>query len=318
MSSTRAGEVTHYQHDGSDTWRALLVSLGALGIVYSVTVECVPMYNVHAVDLAMPMIQAVNQIETLATGNECFELFWFPFNQDALVKTWNRTDAALTERLPQRAWDDFVQAIENGVLAQPLRAALRADPRLTPSICRTMFSLMPKHDVVCAVPWAMQYQTVFAPVVDTSWAIPIEPGYDKVRQAWNAAVAQVEACALREEFPVNMVLHARFVGHASTALLSPTEGHSSGSCLIEMLTFTGTAGYDTFFAELGRTWKALGGRPHWAKLIYDPQDMAALYGENMIKFRSVRERLDPQGGLYERLSDAGAGWIVGSMKPNHR
>jgi L-gulono-1,4-lactone dehydrogenase len=290
-----SGEVTHYERDGSDTWRALLVSLGALGILYSVTLECVPMYNVHSVDLTMPMHQAMHQVEALAANNECMELFWFPFNENSLVKTWNRTDLVRTEGLPNRAWDDFVQAIENGVLAQPLREALRLDPRLTPSICRTMFALMPKLDVVCEVPWAMQYQTVFAPVVDTSWAIPIEPGYEKVKQAWNAAVAQVEAYALRAEFPVNMVLHARFVGHASTALLSPTEGHAHGSCMIEILTFTGTAGYDSFFAELGRTWKSLGGRPHWAKLIYDPHDMAALYGENMVRFRRVRDQLDPQG-----------------------
>lgn len=288
------GAVTHYARDDSDTWRALLVNLGALGIIYSLTFECLPTYAVHAVDTTMPMTDAVDRLEQLYADNECMELFWFPFNEHALVKTWNRTDRPLDRALPRRAWDDLVQALE-GALAHPLRRAIEVDPALTPSLCRLMFSMMEKVDVVCPVSWAMQYQTTFAPVVDTSWAIPIDDGLAAVKAAWAAGVDQVEAWSEKGLYPQNMVLHARFVGRPSAGLLSPTTGHDRGSCLIEALTFEGTAHLDDYFAELGRAWKALGGRPHWGKLIYDPGDMPGLYGDNMARFLAVRRELDPEG-----------------------
>jgi L-gulonolactone oxidase len=288
------GEVTHYERDGSDTWRALIVSLGALGIIYSLTFECIPMYNVHVVDTTMVMVDAIARIDEIVAENECVELFWFPFNENAVIKAWNRTDRPPTEHLPGRAWDDLVQAFDDA-LARPLRRALELDASLTPSVCRAMFTLMGKQDVVCEVPWAMQYQTSFAPIVDTGYAIPIDPAYDNVRTAWNAGVELVDQWAKDGRYPQNMVLHARFVGRASTGLLSPTEGHEAGSCCIEALTFEGTTDLNDYFAELGGKWQALGGRPHWAKLIYHLTDLREIYGENMSRFLAVRAELDPEG-----------------------
>ncbi len=288
------GRVTRYERDDSDTWRALLVNLGALGIVYSVTVECEPTYDVRATDTVVSMRDAVDDLERLFADNEAMELFWFPFNEHALVKVWNRTDESRTEHLPGRAWDDLVQAFDQA-LSHPLRTALEIDPSLTPKLCRMMFALMEKHDVVCPAPWAMQYATSFAPVIDTSYAIPIDAGFASVKAAWNAGVDLVEAWAAGGRYPQNMVLHARFVGRPSVALLSPTEGHQRGSCLIEALTFEGTNWREDYFGELGERWQALGGRPHWAKLVYAPTDYQAMYGENLNRFRAIRERLDPDG-----------------------
>lgn len=132
-------------------------------------------------------------------------------------------------------------------------------------------------------------------MIDTSYAIPIDADLSSVRAAWAAGVNLVDTWARNGRYPQNMVLHARFVGEPSTALLSPTEGHQHGSCLIEALTFEQTTGYEEFFAELGTAWQALGGRPHWAKLVYAPTDFRALYGENLDRFEAVRARRDPDG-----------------------
>ncbi|MFT5203730.1 MAG: hypothetical protein ACI9C1_003132, partial [Candidatus Aldehydirespiratoraceae bacterium] len=288
------GTLTTYERDDGNTWRALIVGLGGLGIIYSLTVECIPLYNVHAVDTVMNMPTAVQQMKELYESNENLELFWFPFNQNALVKTWNRTDAPVTEHLPARAWDDLIQAFDDG-LSGLLKDVLHVDPGLTPKLCKLMFSMMNKHDVVCPVPWAMQYQTSFAPVLDMGWAIPIDESFDKVRRAWNEAVDQVEEYAHRGLYPQNMVLHARFIGKPSSGLLSPSEGHTLGSAYIEVLTFEKTEHHADYFAELGEKWEKLGGRPHWAKLIYHPTDLAKMYGENLSKFLDVRAELDPEG-----------------------
>jgi hypothetical protein len=93
------------------------------------------------------------------------------------------------------------------------------------------------------------------------------------------------------------------VGRASTALLSPSEGHELGSCYIEALTFENTAGLAPYFAELGAKWEALGGRPHWAKLFYHPADLRKLYGENLDRFLAVRAVLDPEGVFLNEFLD---------------
>lgn len=288
------GSLTRYERDDSDTWLALLVNLGALGIVYSLTFDCVPAHRVRATDEIVSAATIDASMAQWYRNNEALEIFWFPFNDRALVKTWNSTDAPATETLPRRALDDLVMALEQD-LAPLLRRILLDEPEATPELCRLMFDMMPKLDVVCPAEWAMQYQTSFAPVVDTSYAIPIDDDLRSARSAWAFGVDLVDRWAREHRYPQNMVLHARFVGRPSGALLSPTEGHEHGSCLIETLTFEGTPGYEEFFTELGVAWQALGGRPHWAKLVFAPTDYRALYGDRLDRWAAVRARLDPDG-----------------------
>ena len=288
------GSVTTYQRDDSDTWRALLVNLGALGIVYSLTFECVDMFNVHAIDKTANMADTIQNVKSIVTNNDYTELFWFPFNEDCLIKTWNRTTDKATEHLPQRAWDDLIQWIENDILGPAFPDLLAAKPDLTPGVARKMFAMMPKLDVVCPAPWAFQYQAAFVNVVDTSCAIPIDESFDKVKKAWQACVDKVAQYANRGEYPQNMVLHARFVGRESAGLLSPTAGCVHGACYISALTFAKTPGYTAYYRELEQDWAALGGKPHWGKLFYDSSELRKAYGENMDRYLKVREELDPK------------------------
>lgn len=298
------GDVKRYERDDSDTWKALLVNLGALGIVYSVEFDCVPMFYVEAIDETADMRKTIDDVKSLVERNEYTELFWFPFNDGCLVKTWNTWKKGdpdphhLPHESPlRRGWEDIAQAFENDALGPVMMDALIADPKLTPSFMRRMFSMMPKLQVICPAPWAMQYQAAFIKVVDMGYAIPVDQTSDdpfgKVKKAWLAAVDKLNAYADRGEFPQNMVLHARFVGVASSALLSPTTGFQ-GTCYLEVLTYGKTPGYPAYFAELEREWIAVGGRPHWAKLFYEPKRVGEMYGENMERFLAVREKLDPE------------------------
>lgn len=64
------GKLTTRRRDGSDTWRALLVNLGGLGVVYSLTFECIPMYNVRIEGRVANMPATVDDMARLYTENE--------------------------------------------------------------------------------------------------------------------------------------------------------------------------------------------------------------------------------------------------------
>src|SRR5262249_38845901 len=83
------GEITRYERDDSDLWRALSVSLGALGIVYSVQPDCVAMFDVAAIDQPADMLASIENVKSIVEGNQYTEIFWFPFNESCVVKTWN-------------------------------------------------------------------------------------------------------------------------------------------------------------------------------------------------------------------------------------
>jgi L-gulonolactone oxidase len=93
--------------------------------------------------------------------------------------------------------------------------------------------------------------------------------------------------------PQNLVVHMRFVGKGS-ALLAPSSGNDV-TCYIEILTFHNTTRYEEYFARIELAWMRLGGKPHWGKLVFEPDRVSELYDKsNLEDFLEVRKRLDPE------------------------
>ena len=75
-----------------DAYRAARVGLGALGVVYSVTLRAVPAFTLHRVDAPHPFEQTLASIDELAARNDHFEFFVFPYTDTALTIERNRAD----------------------------------------------------------------------------------------------------------------------------------------------------------------------------------------------------------------------------------
>ena len=107
-------------------------------------------------------------------------------------------------------------------------------------------------------------------------------------------------------FPLTLCMEMR-VMHKSESLLCPASiGDEDHIAFIEVLSTTGTPGYDQFFTEVATAWLELGGIPHWQKqwefLEKAPKVdifsyLREKYGKNMETFMKVREALnvDPDG-----------------------
>ena len=73
--------------DGSDPdlLRAARVGLGALGVIYSVTLSTVPAFTLDRVDSARPLAETLDRLDELNAGSDHFEFYVFPHTDHRAV-----------------------------------------------------------------------------------------------------------------------------------------------------------------------------------------------------------------------------------------
>ena len=283
--------------DSEVMMNALKVSLGSMGIIYSVTFQCVPQFNVIAVDRKANMKDTINGIQSLVTGHDYVEVFWFPFNDTCWVKTWDKTTQPVNEQEYKWGWDELKVFLEINSFGDWMMDQLNKNSWLTPVIMKIISSLMPEQTVVAPSCFAFHYQLFYMPVWDMSYCINIPNNdFSDVQKAWWQVVNKIEELKKQGKYPQNMVLHTRYIQNSS-ALLSPATGKDH-TCCIEILTFTGdkrpVSDYEDYFKEIEQGWIGFpGSKPHWGKAIYSVPLLKSMYGQNMVKFLQIRQGLDP-------------------------
>ena len=66
------------------------VSIGFLGVISKVTLQCVPLYAMRAIDAAKPLDETLANFDALVQDNDHFEFFWFPHTSTALTRRFER------------------------------------------------------------------------------------------------------------------------------------------------------------------------------------------------------------------------------------
>jgi FAD/FMN-containing dehydrogenase len=84
-----------------ELFAAARIGLGALGVITSVTLRCVPSFTLAADERPVPVDEVLEQFDSLAAANDHFEFYWFPYGRQALVKRNNRLPPATGTQRPQ-------------------------------------------------------------------------------------------------------------------------------------------------------------------------------------------------------------------------
>lgn len=281
---TAAGELLDV-HAGTDTWRAAITNLGALGVVTAVTLQCEPLYNVLESHVSVPVTDVASLIPRMLRDFELVSLFWYPGSRSALFKLGNRTT------LP-------AEVIENRIDPSPAERAVGWFGRFVPVIVRRVPQL---REVVGSLvnagvgvgtrvvsePYFSHYQQVYPAVISTEHAIPEELAGD----AWAWLTERLGQYARAGVAPVNLTAHARF-GRGSDAYLASAGGRRT--CHLEILSFDGNRQRDLFQPEFHEKMSTtFEGRPHWGKDLVNPFQVARCYGDRIDAFLDVRGALDP-------------------------
>lgn len=263
---------------------AARVSLGALGVVTAVTLQCVPAFGLAAEERAEPLASVVEGFGDRVAAADHFEFYWFPGTELALTKTNVRVpvdEAGPHASRLRRLVDD--ELLSNGLFELTCRLG-RAAPALVPALNRLAARTVAERSYSAA-----SHEVFVSPrrvrFAESEWAVPLE----RLPEAFTAFRAALERSGLRISFPVEV----RATAADDSAWLSTSAGRATGYIAVHCYARDVQREY---FRIAERVFTGFDGRPHWGKL--HTRDAAALRERypRFDDFLAVRRRLDP-GGL---------------------
>ncbi len=258
--------------------RAARVSIGALGAISSVTLRCLPAFNLHRVDSSHPREEVLDTFQERADAHEHFELFTFPYADSALVLERNRTDGPPRPRGRTAAFlNDIV--LENWAL-EAISAVGKALPRAIPSLSRLAAWLASgstatdRSDRIFANERRVRF-------TEMEYGVPREHGPEAARRV----IEWIRDNRYPVFFPIEMRVTA-----ADDALLSPS--HERDTTYIAVHQYRGME-WRPYFEAVEAIMNEYGGRPHWGKRHFQTAATLSERYPRWADFQAARDELDP-------------------------
>ena len=264
--------------DDPELLRAARVGLGALGAISTVTLRCLPAFTLDRVDSPRPRDEVLDRFQELADANDHFELFTFPYADNALVLERNRTEAPPRPRGRAAAYLNDV-VLENWAL-EALSATGRALPRAIPALSRLAGRLasgshtVDRSDRVFANDRRVRF-------TEMEYGVPREHGPEAARRV----IEWVRANRYPVFFPIEMRVAA-----ADDASLSPSHGRETAYIAVHQ--YRGMQ-WRPYFEAVEEIMDSYGGRPHWGKRHFQTAPTLAPRYPAWEEFQHAREQLDP-------------------------
>ncbi len=276
--------------ENPDVFAAARVSLGALGIVTSVTLQAEKAFLLTADERPMRMDAVLEDFDRHVADNEHFELYWFPGTRTALTKRNNRATTPAPLGRVRALLEDEVLA--NGVFGATCWASRRA-PRMVPALNRLASRALSPRTYTDAAPrvFTSSRRVRF---VEMEYAIPRAAVVDVLRALQRLPEAQGIS------FPVEVR-----VAPADDVPLSTAYGRDTAYVAVHV--FRGDP-YSAYFDAVEALMGSVGGRPHWGKLhTLEAAQLRELY-PRFDEFVALRDRLDPE----RRLANAYLDRVLGA------
>ncbi|WP_028546116.1 D-arabinono-1,4-lactone oxidase [Paenibacillus taiwanensis] len=269
------------ERDNAAWFKALQVSLGALGVVTDVRLHVIPAARMHYQSSRMSLEQCLYALHALCTTNRHFEFYWFPYTDQVQVKVMNTTEAAATK---SRGWNILNKlVIENGVFWL-MSELCRAVPQLSAAMSRISAACVPIGEEVGAA------HKLFA----TPRLVRFhEMEYSVPADALPSALEEIRECILRKKHKVHFPIECRYVRN-DDIWLSPAFGRDSAYIAVHM--YKGMP-FGPYFEDVERILLRYEGRPHWGKLHHLRAEQLKTLYPRWDDFLQVRKELDPQGIL---------------------
>ncbi len=276
------------EQERPDLLRVARVGVGALGIVTRLTLQCVPSFDLHAVETIEPLDGLLDHFEQHMAGHDHMEFFWIPGARRAHVKRNNRTGEP---RRPQKrlagARDKMLY--ENVVFGLANRT-VRRFPSLAPVVARATSGAASRRDFIDASHRVFVSRRLVR-FYEMEYGVPVAAVPEAVRRIG----ALVRSLPSPVTFPVEVRVSA-----ADDIALSTAHGRDTGWFAVHV--YAGTP-YLAYFQGVEAIAADYGGRPHWGKLhFHDHRSLAPLYPE-WDRFQRARSELDPAGTFSNSYTD---------------
>lgn len=260
---------------------AVALGLGALGVVVSLTLQCVPRFLLRAEEAPVPLDEVLASFVERSRTADHFEFYWFPHTRGTRTKTntrlpldhpgepLTRTATFVDEELANNA--AFGACVGLGSIA----------PALTPRLNRLVESVSSRRS------YADESHRVYVThrrvrFRELEYGVPLE--------AVPSAVRELRELIERRRYRVSFPLEVRSAA-GDDLMLSTAHGRESGYIAVHRYWRDRD---DDYFREAEAILAAHDGRPHWAKM--HTRTARSLRGRypRFEEFGSIRDRLDPE------------------------
>ncbi|QPK82886.1 FAD-binding protein [Corynebacterium qintianiae] len=276
---------TYSIDDDPELLRLVTVSLGSLGVIVEVEMQCVDSFDLLAVEGAEKFDDVLDTWEERTRAVDHFEAFWFPHTDRAMVKS--NTRLAPTAPAPggepkARTW--LTRTIEEEVIGNGVFAASIAFTRRMPTAIPLLNTL--SAGAMGASSYRSRAHEVFASprrvrFHEMEFAVPLGDGPSVVRELRS----EIDRRGWLIPFPFELRSTA-----ADDVALSTATGRESMYIAIHVPRATNPSDY---FPYLESILRAAGGRPHWGKMhTMRREDFSAIY-PRFDEFCALREEMDP-------------------------
>lgn len=258
--------------------RAARVGVGALGAIAAVTLRCVPAFTLRRVDRPEPREAVLDAFQERADAHDHFELFTFPYGENALVLERNRVEEPPSPRGRAATFVNDV-VIENWALGA-LSATGRAFPGRIPALARLAdrvasgSATTDRSDRVFANERRVRF-------TEMEYGVPREHGPEAVRRV----IEWVRSNRYPVFFPIEMRVAA-----GDDAALSPS--HERDTAYIAVHQYKGME-WRPYFEAVEAIMDEYGGRPHWGKRHFQTAATLAPRYPAWAEFQAARDELDP-------------------------
>ncbi|NUR63529.1 MAG: FAD-binding protein [Catenulispora sp.] len=272
------GEIVNCSPEqNAELFQAARLGVGAIGYVTAVTFRTEPAFLLTAREEPMRLETVLDGFEELATENEHFEFYWFPYTDRTNIKRNNRASGPAAPLSGFRHWMDD-EFLSNSVFGAAQRLA-RTAPRLTKSVQKVSGSALSartytdRSDKVFTSPRRVKF-------VEMEYAVP--------RAAFVEVFREVTRLINDSSWNVNFPIEVRLVP-GDDLWLSTAHGRDTAYIACHM--YQGTR-FEEYFKAVEQVFVAHEGRPHWGKMhTRDAEYLGKVY-PRFEDFLGVRDRVD--------------------------
>lgn len=266
-------------------FKAAQVSLGALGVITAVTLQCVPAYKLQLQNRQEPLAAVLETVAERISQNRHFEYYWIPYTQTA----WTKTSNIPLEGEPDKVnffnyWTEHI--LENNVFKLLCDFAYRF-PSQNERVAKIMAAS------ISNVAKVYHSHKVYATERSVRFH---EMEYNIPAEAYHEVMCEVMRVVNSKKYNIHFPIENRWV-KGDDIPMSPAYGRDSAYIACHAYHKKDPKPY---FAVLEAIFRAHGGRPHWGKMNQlTAVDVAELYPE-FDMFLQQRQAQDPDNLFVNR------------------
>ncbi len=263
----------------TELFKAAQVSLGCLGIITEITLQCVPTYKLKLQNKKENIDDVLATLKERNSNNRNFEYYWIPYTKTAWTKTSNIVEDSEPDKVNFfNYWTEYV--LENYVFkvfceyAKLFPSQNKTVANITAASINNVKKVFHSHKV-----YATQRLVKFQ-----------EMEYNVPAEAFKDVFKDVKKIVNSKKFNIHFPIENRWV-KGDDVYMSPAYGRDSAYIACHVYNKKDSKAY---FAALEEVFKAYNGRPHWGKMnTFTTQDIINMYPKFDV-FMKFRKEHDPQ------------------------